>query len=198
MSKKKIGLIVLLVVIIAIVVAVIATSTTKKEQNTNITDATLTGNRDLEEEKNINLKNVTVSTLDDGILYSTTDEEITPDVVMTDNYFDTTIADINLNFSSYKGKVIQIEGMYLTNSPYTFVGRYSTSNLCPNCPPGYSYFEYEFHGNELPELVEEQDWIKVVGTLKSEYDETINSDYYYIDVISMEVMNERGLDTVSN
>ena len=84
----------------------------------------------------------------------------------------------------------------MSNGPYTFVGRYSNSNICPNCPPGYAYFEYEWHGNQSPELVEEESWLKIKGKF------TLGDDnglpYYYIDVASMEVMNEKGLTTVDN
>lgn len=67
--------------------------------------------------------------------------------------------------------------------------------MCPNCPTGYSYFEYEWNGDkEIPAEVEES-WIKVKGTLKRGND---GEEYYYIDVAEIEVMNQKGLETVSN
>ena len=195
MNFKKIFLIILLFSIIGVVAFVIVNSN-KKEQSVSSLNDTLTSEHSaIENDTTTDSNSVIVSNLSDGTLYSTTNEKINADIVVGDNYFDTQIADINLNFSSYEGKTIEIEGMYLTNTPYTFVGRYSTSNLCP---PGYSFFEYQFDTNELPVLKDEQDWLKVIGTLTKGYDDNTSSDYYYIDVISLEVMNQKGLDTVSN
>lgn len=199
MSKKKIGLIILLVLIIVAVIVIIVNSNEKQEQKIATTNTVSDVTHQTTESQNeIDTKTIKVSQLSDGTLYSTTDEEIQADIVVGDNYFDTQMADMNLNFSNYEGKTIEIEGMYISNLPYTFVGRYSTSNICPSCPTGYSYFEYEFDSDELPTLKDEEDWIKVIGTLRSAYDPSISSDYYYIEVSSLEVMNERGLDTVSN
>lgn len=201
MNKKKIGWIILLITIIVLIFVVIGSSNKKEEQDNNIAENLIvTEHSKVEEKENKNeeLKELTISNSSDGTLYSTTNQEIKADIIVGDNYYDTQIADISLNFSSYKGKTIEIEGMYLANGPYTFVGRYSTSNLCPDCPAGYSYFEYQLNGSNLPELEDEEDWIKVIGTLKEGYDEVLKIEYYYIDVISLEIMNERGLDTVSN
>lgn len=133
--------------------------------------------------------------LDDGIKYSVTDEDVKADIVLKDNYFDTQIADINLNFDNYEGKTIEIEGLYFENETYTFVGRYALSNLCPTCPAGYSYFEYEWNGDKVFSLKDSESWIKVIGTLKKGND---GVDYYYIDASSIELMNEKGQETVSN
>ena len=104
-----------------------------------------------------------------------------------------------LNPENYMEKNIEIEGMYLENLPWTFVGRYSTSNVCVYCPEGYSYFEYQLKGKIDREFTAKEDWIKVIGTLAKGNDETSDyQDYYYIEVLSIEIMNERGLDTVTN
>lgn len=212
MNKSKIGLIALLVVIIAVVVAIIlvpdekqgkkiATDTgvtsAKSSSTTNTSNTTVdTSNVVFEEDES--WEELKVTELADGTLYSTTDETIKADIVLGDNYFDTQVADINLNFSEYEGKTIEIEGMYLLNpeGPFTFVGRYSTSNLCPDCPTGYSYMEYEWKAKGRPELKDEDTWVKVIGTLKLGDDNGV--EYHYIDVASMEIMNEKGLLTVSN
>ena len=150
---------------------------------------------------NSNTKKTTVTRLEDGTLYSITDEEIKPDIVIGDNLFDTQLSDINLNFTQYEGKIIEIEGFYLENRPepsilYTFIGRYSNSNLCQYCPQGYSYFEYEWHGDESPTLTNEQGWMKIVGKLTKGEDSY--GPYYYIDASSIEIMDVRGLLTVNN
>ena len=130
-----------------------------------------------------------------GTLYSIRDN-VNPDIVMGDNYFDTQIADFYNNFNSYKGKIVEIEGFVLNNYPYTFCGRYSESQLCPNCPVGYSYFEYEWHGDEKLEFEDETTWVKIKGELKEGND---GESYYYIDAYNIEVMDEWGkVPTVVN
>ena len=105
----------------------------------------------------------------------------------------------NRNPDSYMNKNIEIEGMYFENLPYTFVGRYSTSNLCAYCPVGYSYLEYQLKGKIDRKFTEGLEWIKVIGTLAKGNDETSNyQDYYYLEVLSLEVMNKRGQETINN
>ena len=126
-------------------------------------------------------------------------QRVNADIVIGDSYFETTLRDMYLNPQSYMNKNIEVEGMYMYGAPYTFVGRYSTSNICPDCPQGYAYIEYELGGEIDRELVSEQDWIKLIGTLQKGNDETSNyKDYYYIDVVNFEIMNEKGVDTVNN
>lgn len=199
-SLKKIALIIVLIIIlVGIVLIALNSSSGKKEVktgNSNKTSVTKTnGAQSASDKVSDNAKNVTTTELNDGTLYSLTDEKVVPDIVVGDKFYDTQIADMTMNFNNYEGKTIEIEGYHLTNGPYTFVGRYSLSNLCADCPAGYSYFEYEWNGNEKVNLKEEDDWIKIVGKLKRGNDGT---EYYYIDVLSLEVMKEKGLDTVSN
>lgn len=148
--------------------------------------------------KTVNTMKTTVKKeLNDGTLYSLVgNKKILPDIVIGDNYFDTQLTDIYNNFKEYKGKTIEVEGFYLENTPYTFVGRYAENSLCPYCPQGYSYFEYEWHGDQELHFTNEEEWLKIVGTLKSNIDN--GEEYFYIDVATLEVMNERGVDTVKN
>ena len=204
----KIVLIAVLVLIVGgIVFVAINSSSGKREEKVNTANTTVEKKTDtgsvLSNTSNVNTSNIDkevkptkVIQAEDGVIYSLTDEPINVDIVIGDNYFDTTLADINTNFSDYEGKVIEVEGMYLVNSPYTFIGRYSESNLCAYCPVGYSYFEYEWHGDKEFDFVEGgPEWLKIKGTLKKGND---GVEYNYIDVLSLEVMNERGLETVKN
>lgn len=148
---------------------------------------------------NTGLKGYVKTTLSDGVLYSKDGKQVKPDIVIDEKYYDTTINDIWLNPDSYKNKKIEIEGMYLENAPYTFCGRYTTSSLCPNCPPGFSYFEYQLDGDLDIKMTDGKEWIKVIGTLAVGNDATTNyTDFYYLKVLSLEVMNERGNETVNN
>ncbi len=137
----------------------------------------------------------TITQLSDGIMYSIKDD-VKVDLVMKDNYFDTQINDFYNNFDNYKDKIIEIEGFYLNGLPYTFVGRYSTNNICQYCPAGYSYLEYEWHGDKIPEYVEEETWLKIRGKLSRAIDAS-GVEYTYIDAYQLEVMNEPGEKTVS-
>lgn len=199
MNKKKILWVILLVAFIAVVVAGVMLVVSLKDKNdTDTNTSAFSKNTEVEVTK-VADKEYTRVELDDGILYSVDGEKVKADIVLGDNYFDTTINDMYLNPESYKNKNIEIEGMYLVNDPYTFVGRYSVSNLCAYCPPGYSYMEYQLGGAIDEELVDQESWIKVVGTLKLGNDETTNyQDYYYLDVINFEIMNKKGQDTVTN
>lgn len=135
---------------------------------------------------------------EDSTLYMSKDGEvITPDIVVGTKFFDTQIADFNLNFNNYVGKTVCIEGMSLKNADndFTFVGRYSTSNLCSDCPTGFSYFSYEWNlgkGFAPASLGDQQQWVKVIGTF------TQGDGYYYIDAISVEVCDEWGQATVND
>lgn len=209
MNKKKLLWISVLVVFIIAIIIIVAVVKPRDNSNTVSTvqrgDGTTSQNNVKEENKTQeNNSKYTKKELSDGILYSTTGDKIKADLVIGDNYFDTTIADMMVNPSSYKGKKIEIEGMYISNLPYTFVGRYSTSNLCADCPVGYSYVEYELDGTIDAKLTDEKSWIKLVGTLETGTDNfgtkenPVYSEYYYLKVLSLQVMNERGKDTVNN
>lgn len=210
MNKKKLLWISILVLFIVAIIIIVAVAKPKDNSNTVSTvqrgDGTTTSNNTVNGENKTeeNDSKYTKKELSDGILYSTTGDKIKADLVIGDNYFDTTIADMMVNPNSYKGKKIEIEGMYISNLPYTFVGRYSTSNLCADCPVGYSYVEYELDGSIDTKLTDEQNWIKIVGTLETGIDNfgtkenPVYSEYYYLKVLSLQVMNEKGKDTVNN
>lgn len=214
--KKKIIYIVLFILLILAIIIFFTTQNFNKNEisknnNSNTTNTINSKKTSTKDDLNQSLENSETvvedkkvlektykTELEDGTLYSLSNEKNQADVLLGDNYFDTQIRDMNLNPVAYMGKIIEIEGMYMVNLPYTFVGRYSLSNLCPNCPTGYSYMEYTWDGEEI-ELKDEDSWIKVVGTLEKLNDETTYyQDYYYIKAQSIEVMNESGLKTVSN
>ena len=209
--KRKIFFVTLLIAVLGIVGFVFLNSNEKRElkQNSSLSgkrngNATVEGTKSEIENNSVNNDNnvkgnekVKVKELSDGTLYYINEENIKPDIVIGDNYFDTQLADINLNFAEYEGKTIEIEGMFLLSNNFTFVGRYSTASLCPYCSEGYSYFEYQMNEKGAPEFTEDT-WLKIVGTLSKGYDEEFDEEYYYIDVATLEVMNEWGQDTVNN
>ena len=200
MNKKRVLWIILLIIFIVAIVLIIKLANSKSSTNdANIVDNTYNKNSNAIVEEKMDEAQYQKIELDDGILYSIDGKQYQSDIVIGDNYYDTTINDMFLNPENYMEKNIEIEGMYLENLPWTFVGRYSTSNVCVYCPEGYSYFEYQLKGKIDREFTAKEDWIKVIGTLAKGNDETSDyQDYYYIEVLSIEIMNERGLDTVTN
>ena len=196
MKKKIIYIILLIILIIGIIVFFKFLNKSKDGNN----DATTIQRAGASENRNNQEKKTIIKTLSDGTLYTFTDEDIKADVIIGDNYFDTQINNMYTNSSDYDGKLIEIEGFYLQSegTDYTFVSRYSTNSMCPNCANGYSYIEYMWDG-EKPELIQEESWIKVIGKLEKGNDESsYYQDFYYLRAVSLEVMNEKGQDTVEN
>ena len=200
MNKKRVLWIILLIIFIVAIVLIIKFANSKSSTNdANIVDNTYNKKSNAIVEEKTDEAQYQKVELDDGILYSIDGKQYQSDIVIGDNYYDTTINDMFLNPGTYMDKKIEIEGMYLENLPWTFVGRYSTSNVCVYCPEGYSYFEYQLKGKIDREFTAKEDWIKVIGTLAKGNDETSDyQDYYYLEVLSIEIMNERGLETVTN
>ena len=205
MNQKKIFWMILLVIFIIAVIAIVAIakprdtsadSTVRVANNTNTVASSIDA-----QQRPVSYKK---AKLEDGILYSATGEKVEADFKIGDNYFDTTINDMYLNPDNYANKNIEIEGMYLSDMPYTFVGRYTTTSLCPYCSGGYSYIQYKFDAEMEEELKDEDNWIKLIGTWEKE---TVNmgtennpyyGDNYYLKVSCFELMNEKGQATVKN
>lgn len=116
------------------------------------------------------------------------------DIVVGDNLYTTQINDWYENFDQYEGKTVEIEGYYINQyKPYTFVGRYGPT--CPYCNGGYVSFEF-YTQDDLSDIKPVEDWIKVIGILRQGKDST--GLFYYIEVLSLEKMDQIGKDTVTN
>jgi len=207
MSKKKLlWIAVLIIAIIGIVVAIVVMNNASQSQkeaanddSKNLAGANRTATEN-EVQENVSNGEYTKIELDDGTLYTNTGKVEKADMVIGTNYFDTTITDIYYNPGNYQDKKIEIEGFYLTNgdgTPYTFVGRYSTNTLCPTCPSGYSVMEYQLDGKIDETFKEEDTWFKIIGELEEGYDE-FYGEYYYLNVLNLEIMKEKGEMTVNN
>lgn len=197
MSKKKllwIGvLIIAIIAIVAIVIVMNNASQSQKEAGNNDTKNLIDTQRTAPEQLRVDGEYMK-DELADGTLYTLNGKKETADVVIGTNYFDTTITDMYYNPANYQDKKIEIEGFYLTNgdgTPYTFVGRYSKNTLCPTCPSGYSVLEYQLDGKIDETFKEEETWLKIIGELEEGYDEYYG-EYYYLKVLNLEVMKEKG------
>ena len=210
MNKKKIMWILLLIVFVIAIIVIAVLAKPRDTSNDNsvavkqVTDSKESKNNTSNVVKQNTSKEYKRSVLNDGILYSENGEKLKSDKIIGTEYFDTTINDMYLYPDNYVGKKIEIEGFYLVAEPYTFVGRYSTSSVCPYCSGGFSYIQYEFDGKIEETLKDQETWIKLIGTWekgKMNYGTEENpyyDDYYYLKVLNFEIMNEKGEDTVKN
>ena len=210
MNKKKIMWILLLIVFVIAIIVIAVLAKPRDTSNDNsvavkqVTDSKESKNNTSNVVKQNTSKEYKRSVLNDGILYSESGEKLKADKIIGTEYFDTTINDMYLYPDNYVGKKIEIEGFYLVAEPYTFVGRYSTSSVCPYCTGGFSYIQYEFDGKIEETLKDQETWIKLIGTWekgKMNYGTEENpyyDDYYYLKVLNFEIMNEKGEDTVKN
>jgi len=124
----------------------------------------------------------------------TSPEQRSEIVEITETMFMTQINDIYINIEDYKDKTVKIEGMYSVF--YSQDMTQSASVVYRNGPgccgnDGWGGFQLEYDG----EWPKENDWIEVIGNPKL----VSNGQYkdLYLEVISVEVKDERGLETVS-
>ena len=106
---KKILLIIgLILIIVAVVVVIVLSTSGKREEkvttNTDVSKKTANSsvlnsgsNTQTVAKSNKEVKPTKEIKADDGIIYTITDEQITPQIIIGDNYFDTTLADIIKN-----------------------------------------------------------------------------------------------------
>lgn len=119
-----------------------------------------------------------------------------PDLlVIGEQMFLTQINDMYYNFSDYEDKTIVVEGMYSTL--YSWDGTSTCAavyRLGPGCcgNDGWGGFLLVL---DLEEYPREDAWVQVVGTPELVISETGYADLY-LNVISIEVMTERGAEFV--
>lgn len=121
-------------------------------------------------------------------------KETSSDVLeISEKMFLTQINDIYYNFDTYKDKTIIVEGMYTLL--YSWDGSERIPGVYrrgPGCcgNDGWGGFFLKYDG----ELPEENDWVRVTGIPELEVGESFIN--LYLNVISMEVKEERGAEFV--
>jgi uncharacterized membrane protein YcgQ (UPF0703/DUF1980 family) len=118
-------------------------------------------------------------------------------VEITEKMFIAQTNDIYLNAEDYIGKTIKLQGLFkkaqyeTRDDPYCFVLRYG-----PGCCgyDGNAGFEVAFRGGEGG-YPGEDDWVEAVGVLKT-YTED-DYPYLYIELSSLDVLDERGAEFVT-
>lgn len=114
------------------------------------------------------------------------------DQIVGDNYYATQINDWYANFPDYEGKTVEIEGYYVSQGQYTFVGRKGPS--CPYCNNGYVCFEFDTN-EDLSSYSSGVTWLDVKGIIRQGEDAT--GVFYYIEAMAVSEKDE-GLGTVTN
>lgn len=170
--KKKIKIVIFIIVSICILLAICLLATNDAVMNALKISKNNNTNIDTTKKSNNNLN--------EGI-----------DIMMGDNYFITQLNDIYYNFKDYDGKTIEIEGFPVIIEDYKFVARYG-----PGCCVGDGIALMEYTYDEDIELEPYDDWIKITGTLNKGNDN--GKEFIYIKVLTLDKMNERGQDTVTN
>lgn len=121
-------------------------------------------------------------------------------VEITDKVFVQQINDIYLNADDYVGKTIKYQGVFNAfdnvsdNSTHCFVYRNGPGCCSYDGTPGFEvYFEDAKKSGSLPE---NNAWVEVSGIL---VEEKVNGyPYLMIQVSELDVMAERGQETVTN
>ncbi|MBR0598285.1 hypothetical protein [Sinanaerobacter chloroacetimidivorans] len=116
-----------------------------------------------------------------------------PTMEISEEMFVTQINDIYVNTDDYMNKNIKLQGFYLISE---YDGKYYNNVVRngPGCCTTDSLAGFEFYWDG--DLPEENDWIEVVGTL--EWLEEDGIEYLCLNLSSLTVMEERGLETVTH
>jgi uncharacterized membrane protein YcgQ (UPF0703/DUF1980 family) len=117
------------------------------------------------------------------------------DLEIKEKMFIAQVTDIELNASSYEGKVVKVEGMYFgyfdsySDRDYNYVQRRSPG-CCGN--DGIVGFEFVFEGD----MPENNDWIEVIG--KVELFTVEDRERVRLHAEKLTVKDERGAEFVIN
>lgn len=194
--KKILGLI--LLVLVMVLGYIVYNESVDKEKTSYIIDFENSedgNNKDMEDSKQTNTDNSEKTDTNENL--NTSDKIIDNKNIMEirEKMFIAQIEDIYYNIEDFKDKYIKIEGMYSVVEPEEgdigkvhFVYR-NAPGCCGN--DGWAGFMLNYDG-EYPNT---NDWIQVVGT-----PEIIKNGVYedlYLNVISIEVMEERGAEFVN-
>ena len=124
------------------------------------------------------------------------DAELTDTVDIKEKMFIAQINDIYLNTEDYLGKTIRLEGLFKEeegyDKTYCFVIRYG-----PGCCgfDGNAGFEVAWDDEDENPYPADDSWLEATGVLKN-YEEDGYSNYLYLDLASLNVLDRRGAEFV--
>jgi len=118
-------------------------------------------------------------------------------VEIKEKMFISQVNDIYMNAEDYLGKTIKLEGIFKNEKSYEgdqycFVVRYGPG-CCGN--DGIIGFEIKWDENNAKPYPKDDSWVESTGVLK-QYEMDGYPDYLYLDLISLNVLNKRGAETV--
>jgi uncharacterized membrane protein YcgQ (UPF0703/DUF1980 family) len=117
-------------------------------------------------------------------------------IEIKEKMFISQVNDVYLNKDDYLGKTIKLEGLFKMeqgyDKSYCFVLRYG-----PGCCGNDSNvgFEVAWGGEKEEQYPGEDSWVEATGELKT-YEEDGYNEFLYLDLISLNVLNKRGQETV--
>ena len=124
--------------------------------------------------------------------------ELADTVEIREKMFVSQVNDVYLNTDEYLGKTIKLEGIFKQDQGYEklycFVLRYG-----PGCcgTDGNVGFEVAWANEEAQSYPAVDSWVEATGVLKTYEEEDGYAPYLYLDLSSLNVLNKRGAETVS-
>jgi len=126
-----------------------------------------------------------------------TDSDNDKIIEIKEKMFITQVNDVYLNPKDYLGKTIKLEGIFKNDQSfdgeqYFFVLRYG-----PGCCgyDGVAGFEVKWDDSKKHPYPKVDSWVESTGVLK-QYDADGYDQYLYLDLISLNVLDKRGAETV--
>ncbi|MDR2729571.1 MAG: hypothetical protein LBB81_01575 [Treponema sp.] len=121
----------------------------------------------------------------------------TNDVInIKEKMFISQVNDVYVNPEDYLGKTIKLEGIFKMEQGYDklycFVLRYGPG-CCGN--DGNVGFEVAWDKEREKPYPGIDSWVEATGELKT-YEEDEDYQYLYLDLVSLNVLNKRGMETV--
>jgi len=118
-------------------------------------------------------------------------------IEIKEKMFISQVQDVYNNAEDYLGKTIKLEGVFKNEKSYDgdqycFVVRYGPG-CCGN--DGIIGFEIKWDENNAKPYPKNDSWVESTGVLK-QYEMDGYPDYLYLDLISLNVLNKRGAETV--
>jgi uncharacterized membrane protein YcgQ (UPF0703/DUF1980 family) len=111
-------------------------------------------------------------------------------VEIGDKMFISQVNDVYLNAKDYMGKTIKIEGIFKCENPYNFVVRYGFGGCCgADANVG---FEVMWDKTSTMPYPDADSWVEATGVLRSHPLDS-NSQYLYLDLASLNVLDKRGM-----
>jgi len=117
-------------------------------------------------------------------------------IEIKEKMFISQVNDVYANPEDYLGKTIKLEGLFKKeqgyDKSYCFVLRYG-----PGCCgyDGNASFEVAWDKEKEKPYPGEDDWVEATGVLKT-YKEDGDNEFLYLDLISLNVLDKRGAETV--